>query len=69
MCIIMLGRSVTTFTTYRPLGTGLQRQSLSMSKSCKRRLVTTAAITDKQVVVVGANRGIGLEVRCLWWPL
>ena len=40
-----------------------------MSRSTKSRLTTQAAIADKQVVVVGANRGIGLEVCRLLRPL
>lgn len=34
-----------------------------MSRNDNRRIATAGAVTDKQVVVVGANRGIGLEVR------
>ena len=33
-----------------------------MRKNLNRRITTANAITDKQIVVVGANRGIGLEV-------
>jgi len=58
---IMLGRSVSAFTSGTPLR--IQRGCLSMSRNDNRRIATAGAVTDKQVVVVGANRGIGLEVR------
>lgn len=58
----MLGRSASAFRTGTPFRAQIQQGPAHMSRNLKRCITTATAITDKQIVVVGANRGIGLEV-------
>ena len=61
----MLGRSVSAFGNACPLKSSIRRASLFVVRDMKRHKTTASVIKDKQVVVVGGNRGIGLEVRIL----
>ena len=61
--VTMLGRSVSAIRVASPLNLGIRRASLSVTRDMKRHKTMSSIIHDKQVVVVGGNRGIGLEVR------
>ena len=58
----MLGRNILAFRNAYPLKSSIRRSSVFVVRDMKRQKTTASVITDKQVVVVGGNRGIGLEV-------
>ena len=59
----MLGRNSAAFRKAYPLTSSIRRATSSVVRNMKRHKTTASNIEDKQVVVVGGNRGIGLEVR------
>ena len=59
----MLGRNMSAFRLACPLTSGIRRSSAFVVRDMKRQKTTASVIKDKQVVVIGGNRGIGLEVR------
>ena len=61
--VTMLGRNVTALKIASPLKPNIRRAPLYAVRDMKRHKTTASIINDKQVVVVGGNRGIGLEVR------
>ena len=61
----MLGRNILAFRNACPLKSSRRRVSFFVVRDMERQNTTASTITDKQVVVVGGNRGIGLEVRIL----
>lgn len=59
----MLGRNMSAFRNACPLESSIRGSSVSIIRNMKRQKTTASIIEDKQVVVVGGNRGIGLEVQ------
>ena len=59
----MLGRKISASRNACPLKSSIRRSSVFIVRDMKRQKTTASIIKDKQVVVVGGNRGIGLEVR------
>ncbi|CAK0780445.1 hypothetical protein CVIRNUC_005056 [Coccomyxa viridis] len=57
----MLGRNMSAFRNACPLESSIRGSSVSIIRNMKRQKTTASIIEDKQVVVVGGNRGIGLE--------